>query len=146
MTFHELKVFEFIMINENYLHSELTKNIIRAAYDVFDELGYGFLESVYEKALTKVLRDRGHIVDTQSPIPVYFLGEKIGDFKSDLVIDARVIVELKAGEGLRSIHIAQLINYLRATEMEVGLVINFGEKLTFKRRVFTNDKKANFDS
>ncbi|MFK8005162.1 MAG: GxxExxY protein [Saprospiraceae bacterium] len=134
------------MINENYLHSDLTKIIIRAAYDVFDELGFGFLESVYEKALAKVLRANGHIVDVQSAIPVFFRGEKIGDFRSDLIVDGKVIIELKASEGLRPIHIAQLINYLRATEIEVGLVINFGEELTFKRRVFTNDKKANFDS
>ncbi|MFK7775586.1 MAG: GxxExxY protein [Saprospiraceae bacterium] len=124
------------MINENYLHSELTKKIIRAVYDVFDELGFGFLESVYEKVLTKVLRDNGHIV----AIPVYFRGEKVGDFRSDLIVDGKVIVELKADENLRPIHIAQLINYLRATEIEVGLGINFGEELTFKRRVYTNDK------
>ena len=134
------------MINENYLHSELTKKIIRAAYDVFDELGFGFLESVYEKALAKVLRDNGHFVDMQSAIPVFFRREKIGEYRADLIIDGSVIVELKAGESLRTIHIAQTINYLRATEIEVGLVINFGEELTFKRRVFTNDKKVNFHS
>ena len=133
------------MINENHLHSELTRKIIRAAYDVFDELGFGFLEKVYEKSLAKVLRDNGHIVDVQLAIPVYFRGEKIGDYQADLVVDGKVIVELKAGKGLHSIHEAQIINYLRATEIEVGLLINFGEELTFKRRVFTNDRKVNFN-
>jgi len=132
------------MIDENYLHSELTKKIIRAAYDVFDELGHGFLESIYEKALTKVLRDRGHMVENQKPITVFFQGENMGKFKADMLVDEKVMVELKANERLHPANISQLINYLRATEIEVGLVINFGEELTFKRRVFTNDKKVNF--
>ncbi len=125
----------------NYLHSDLTKKIIRAVYDVFDELGFGFLESVYEKALEKILVDRGHEVSRQFAIPVFFRGEQIGDFRADLIVDNLVIVELKAIEKIHSIHEAQLINYLKATEMEVGLLINFGEKLQFKRKIFSNDRK-----
>ena len=129
------------MNNENYLHSDLTKKIIRAVYDVFDELGFGFLESVYEKSLEKILLERGHKVFRQFAIPVFFRGDKVGDFRADLIIDDLVILELKAIENLHSIHEAQLINYLRATKIEVGLLINFGEKLQFKRKIFSNNRK-----
>ena len=129
------------MDNGNYLHSDLTKKIIRAIYDVFDELGFGFLESVYEKTLEKILVEQGHKVSRQFAIPVFFRGNQVGDFRADLIVDNLVILELKAIENLHSIHETQLINYLKATEIEVGLLINFGEKLQFKRKIFTNDRK-----
>lgn len=130
------------MENEKYLYSDLTKKIIGAAYYVSDELGFGFLESVYERALELILIERGHDVIRQAEIPVYFKGERIGDFRADLIIDQKVIVELKAGKKLHSIHEAQILNYLRATEIEVGLLFNFGEELKFKRKIFTNDRKS----
>lgn len=129
------------MKNEKYLHSDLTKQIIGAAYDVADELGFGFLESVYEKAFELILIEQGHHVVRQANIPVYFRDQKIGDFKADLIVDKKVIIELKAGKKLHSIHEAQILNYLRATEIEVGLLFNFGEELEFKRKIFTNDRK-----
>lgn len=131
------------MSSDNYLHSDLTKKIIRAAYDVFDELGFGFLESVYEKAFEKILLERGHKVSRQFSIPVFFRGEQIGDFRADLIVDGKVIIELKAVENLHPIHDAQLINYLKATEIEIGLLFNFGEKLQFKRKIFSNKRKSN---
>ena len=130
------------MKNEiNYIHSDLKKKIIGAAYDVFNELGFGFLESVYENALEQVLIGNGHSVSRQSAIPVYFRGEQIGDFRADLIFDRKVIIELKAIQNLHPAHEAQLINYLRTTTVEVGLLFNFGEKLEIKRKVFSNSKK-----
>lgn len=132
------------MTNENYIHTDLTEQIIRAAYDVFDELGNGFLESVYEKAFEIALKEYGLDVIRQAAIPVYYYGEQVGDFKADLIVDGTVIIELKAVEKIQPIHEAQIINYLRATRIEIGLIINFGEKLQIKRRVFANSRKKNF--
>jgi len=126
-----------------YLHSDLTKKIIRAAYDVHNELGHGFLESVYEKSLENLLKERGCKVIRQAPVPVYFKGNLVGDFRADLIVNETVIIELKAGENLHSSHEAQILNYLRATKIEIGLLINFGEKIQIKRKIFTNDRKKN---
>ena len=125
----------------NYLHSDLTEQIIKAAYYVFNYLGTGFLESVYEKSLALKLKQEGFSVKRQEPIKVYFEEELVGDFRADLVVDDKVIVELKAVEEVHPIHEVQLVNYLRATEIEVGLLINFGNKITIKRRVFSNLRK-----
>ena len=129
------------MENENYIYSDLTKQIIRAAYDVFDELGHGFLESVYEKALEIALLEHGFDVVRQAAIPVYYYGEKVGDFRADLIVNRKIIIELKAVEKIQPIHEVQTVNYLKATKIEVGLIINFGEKLQIKRKVFSNEKK-----
>ena len=128
---------------ENFKHTELTKEIIKTAYYVHDSLGHGFLESVYEKALAKKLKENGFHVIVQYAVPVYFEGELVGDFRADMIVDNKVIIELKAVEGLHPIHETQLVNYLRATEIEVGLLFNFGEQLTFKRKVFSNSRKTN---
>ena len=133
------------MEQNNYIHSELTGKIIRCAYDVFDELGFGFLESVYEKAFEKVLKEKGHHVVRQEKIPVFFRGELVGDFRADLIVDGLVIIELKASENLHPSHEAQILNYLRATKVEVGLLFNFGEKLTFKRKIFSNKNKKHLN-
>ncbi len=125
----------------NYLHTETTEQIIKAAYYVYNYLGSGFLESVYEKSLELRLKQIGHSVIRQDPIKVYFEEELVGDFRADLVVDDKVIVELKAVEDLHPIHEVQLVNYLKATEIEVGLLINFGNKITIKRRVFSNFRK-----
>ena len=123
------------------MHTEITEQIIKAAYYVYNYLGSGFLESVYEKSLELRLKQIGHSVIRQDPIKVYFEEELVGDFRADLIVDEKVIVELKAVEDLHPIHEVQLVNYLKATEIEVGLLINFGNKITIKRRVFSNLKK-----
>lgn len=125
----------------NYLHAELTERIIKAAYNVLNELGHGFLESVYEKTMEQILIEEGHQVRRQANIPVYFRGKLVGDFKADLIVDDLVIIELKAIQKLQRIHEAQILNYLRATEIEVGLLINFGQEFQIQRKVFANSRK-----
>ena len=117
------------------LHSDLTRTIIGCAFDVSNELGPGFLESVYEKAMTIALTDAGLSAQAQAPIKVMFRGESVGEFFADLLVDGKVIVELKAvPTSLAPVHEAQLINYLNATGVPVGLLFNFGNpKLQFKR-------------
>ncbi len=126
---------------ENYLHSELTEEIIGAVFGVYNTLGSGFLEKVYQKALTKKLIEKGFDVKCERPIKVYFEGEVVGDYCCDILVNEKIILELKAIESLAKIHEVQLVNYLKATNMEVGLLINFGEKIEIKRRVLTNDHK-----
>lgn len=126
---------------DNYKHSELTEKIIKEAYFVFNSLGYGFLEKVYENALFRRLNNIGLKTLQQSPINVYFEKEIIGEYYADLIVEDKVIIELKAIQELNKIHETQLVNYLKATEIEVGLLINFGPKLEFKRKVFTNIHK-----
>ena len=127
----------------NYKHSELTGQIIKAAYEVFHILGFGFLESVYEKALKIKLEKMEFSVQSQFPIAVYFEKQLVGDFRADLIVNNSVIIELKAVETLHPKHEVQLVNYLKATEIEVGLLINFGEKVSIKRRVLSNNRKPN---
>ncbi|NOZ60279.1 MAG: GxxExxY protein [Calditrichaeota bacterium] len=123
------------------LHSDLTNKIIRAFYKVYNTLGYGFLEKVYENALATELRKADCKVEQQKNIRVHYLGEVVGDYFADLIIDDTVIVELKAAEGICEGHEAQLLNYLKATDKEIGLLLNFGKKAEFKRKIFTNDRK-----
>ncbi|HEY5935165.1 MAG TPA: GxxExxY protein [Kofleriaceae bacterium] len=107
------------------LHSELTGIIIGAAIAVHRELGPGKLESVYERALAIELRALGVPFCTQVAIPMLYRGESVGDFFADLIVDRKVLVELKAVETVRPVHRAQVLSYLRATEIELGLLINF---------------------
>ena len=127
----------------NYKHQEATEAIIQAFYEVYNELGHGFLESVYEQAMNRVLRDRGVEVKRQSPLPVWFREEQIGDFRADLIVADRGIVELKAARALEPAHETQLLNYLRASALEVGLLLNFGPRPQIKRMVFANEKQKN---
>ncbi len=127
---------------ENYQYSNLTKRIIQQAYYVYNKLGYGFLEKVYERALLKKLGDIDLIADNQIPIKVYFEEIIIGDFAADILVEEKVIIELKSIEKLHSKHETQLVNYLKATEVEVGLLINFGPEIQIKRRVLTNIYKT----
>jgi len=120
---------------------EITGKIIEAFYEVYNELGGGFLESVYEKALHIVLTGYGLNAERQKAISVYFRGHVIGEFKADLVINESVIVEIKAVRNLVGAHEAQLINYLKATTVEVGLLLNFGGKAEFKRFAYDNNRK-----
>jgi GxxExxY protein len=123
------------------LHENLTQEILKAFYDVYNHLGFGFLERIYENSLALLLRERGFSVQQQAPISVYFHGFVVGEYFADLLVNDLVIVELKAAEELRQEHLAQLRNYLRATDIEVGLLLNFGQKATFKRVFLTNDRK-----
>jgi len=122
-------------------HKELTETIIGVFYEVYNELGHGFLESVYEKAFEVALTARGLNVCCQIAVPVWFRGRRVGDFTADLLVERSVLLELKAVRTLDSAHEAQLLNYLRATEIEVGLLFNFGIKPEFKRLAFDNSRK-----
>ncbi len=123
-------------------HSEITDKIIKVFFEVYNELGHGFLESVYERSLEVALTSLGLKVCRQIQIPVWFRGQRVGDFTADMLVADCVLLELKAARALDSSHQAQLLNYLRATEIEVGLVLNFGLKPEFKRLIFDNPRKA----
>ena len=121
-----------------YLHQDITEIIIKAFYNVYNELGYGFLEKVYENALMIELKSLGLECEKQKPISVSFKGYNVGEYFADIIVENNVIIELKAAEGLVEEHEAQLLNYLRATEIEVGLLLNFGKKPQLKRKIFEN--------
>jgi GxxExxY protein len=128
------------------LHEKTTNKIISAFYHVYNELGYGFLEKVYQNALYLELTSRGFSVIPQKQINVYFKGTKVGEYFSDMIVDNIVILELKTKECIAPEHEAQLLNYLKATEIEVGLLLNFGLDPQFKRKIFTNDRKKSIKS
>jgi len=128
------------MSADNYKYSEITEKIINAFYKGYNTLGYGFLEKVYENALFIDLVTMGLLVEKQKQIKVYYEGKEVGEYFADLAVERCVIVELKTAETLCKEHELQLINYLKATEMEVGLLLNFGKKPEFKRKVFSNKK------
>jgi GxxExxY protein len=121
---------------------EITDKIIQAFYRVYNTLGYGFLEKVYENAMVFELRKMGLKVVQQARIVVYYEGEEVGDHNADLLVEDVVIVELKAARTLEDSHEAQLLNYLKATVIEVGLLFNFGPKPQFKRKVYDNELKG----
>lgn len=128
--------------DSSYLHSEVTEIIIGCFYNVYNKLGFGFLEKVYENALLIELREAGLTAAAQVPIEVYYKEQRAGNYFADLLVNNKVIVELKAGDGaIIEEHELQLVNYLRATEIEVGLLLFFGKKPQFKRKLFTNDLK-----
>jgi len=116
----------------------ITGKIIGAYYTVYNTLGYGFLEKVYENALLIELKKCGLCVQKQVPINVFYEKIRVGEYFADLIVEGKVIVELKAAEALREEHEAQLLNYLRATQIEYGLLFNFGKEPKFKRKVWTN--------
>lgn len=120
------------------IHGELTQQIIACFYKVYNTLGYGFLERVYENAMRVELERQGLAVAAQVPIRVHYEGVVVGDYVADLCVENAVIVELKAASKLEKAHEAQLMNYLRATGMEVGLLLNFGPKAEFLRRIYTS--------
>ena len=128
--------------DNNYLHSEITELIIRCFFNVYNRLGFGFLEKVYENAMLIELKEAGLNALSQIPIVVYYKNVKVGNYFADLLVNNKVILELKAGDGIIiEEHELQLVNYLRATEIEVGLILFFGKKPQFKRKIFTNDLK-----
>ncbi|HED37724.1 MAG TPA: GxxExxY protein [Ignavibacteria bacterium] len=123
------------------LYQELTNKIIGAYYKVYNLLGYGFLEKVYENALKIELRKLNLKVDQQRNIKVVYEGFEVGDYYADLIVEDLVIIELKAAEAICEQHEAQLLNYLKATNKEVGLLLNFGKEAKFVEKVFSNSNK-----
>ncbi|MDD5540290.1 MAG: GxxExxY protein [Candidatus Neomarinimicrobiota bacterium] len=126
---------------ENYKYQEITEKIIKGFYETYNELGNGFLEVIYEKALTMVLSKMGLTVESQKPVEVFFRKRMIGQFYVDMVVDGKVIVELKAVRHLLPEHESQILNYLKATQYEVGLLLHFGLKPEIKRFLFDNSRK-----
>ena len=125
------------------LHKQTTEKIINAYYKVYNTLGYGFLEKVYENSMVVALRKAGLKVEQQKNIKVYYESEEVGDYYADLLVEDLVIIELKAAKALSEDHEAQLVNYLKATTIEIGLLINFGKEPNFKRKIFENRFKKN---
>jgi len=123
-------------------HQEITEQIIKAFYNVYNTLGYGFLEKVYENALYIELMEMGYKVDRQNRVLVYYKEHIVGDYCSDLTVENVVICELKTHEKLSEDNESQLINYLKATTIEVGLLLNFGKKPELRRKIYDNDKKT----
>ncbi len=124
-SFHKLK------------HRRVSKQVIGAFFDTYNELGYGFLESVYEGALAIRLYECGLRVERQAPISVRFHNHVVGEFRADLFVENCLLVEIKAARSLMEAHEAQLLNYLKATGLQVGLLLNFGPRAEFRRRVFS---------
>ena len=121
----------------NLIHKEITDKILKSFYTVYGELGYGFLEKVYENALLYELSEAGLYCERQKPIKVYYKDQLIGEYFADILVDNKVILEIKAAETIAKEHEYQLINYLKATKIEIGLVLNFGKKPEFKRKIST---------
>ncbi len=125
-----------------YKHQEITEQIIKAFYNVYHKLGYGFLEKVYENAMMIELRKLGVKAESQARILVHYEGEVVGEYFADLFVEGKVIVELKAIHQVADEHEAQLLNYLKATPSEVGLILNFGPKPQIARKVYDNERKG----
>jgi GxxExxY protein len=125
------------------LHKEITSLIIKCFYDVYNELGYGFLEKVYQNSLFFELKSNGLQVEAQKRIKVYYKDLLVGEYIADIVVNDLVILELKAQEYLTEANEFQLINYLKSTECEVGLLLNFGKKPEFIRKIYQNKLKIN---
>lgn len=124
------------------IHKDLTDSILKVYFDVYNELGYGFLEKVYQNSMYLELKSRGFYVEAQKQIKVNYKGVEVGEYYADLIINEKVILELKAAECIVEDFEYQLINYLKATNMEVGLLLNFGKKPEFRRKVFENNRKS----
>lgn len=130
-----------IYFMSSILHEGLTKSILKIFYEVYNELGFGFLERVYQNSMFYELKENGFKVDAQKKIKVYYKGIEVGEYISDIIVNDLVILELKAQEYLVEANEFQLINYLKATECEVGLLLNFGKKPEFIRKVYQNNRK-----
>ena len=118
------------------IHRDLSERVIGAFYSTYKELGFGFLESVYEAALALQLGESGLMVERQHPIVVRFKGHVVGEFRADLLVEDTLLVEIKSARTLLPLHEAQLMNYLKATGIQVGLLVNFGPRPQFRRRVY----------
>jgi GxxExxY protein len=133
-------------MSDNYLHSDITSEIINAFYKVYNQLGYGFLEKVYQNSLLIELRRLGLECAALQPIDVFYEEYKVGFYIADIIVNNCVIIEIKAAEALCEEHEAQLVNYLRATDIEVGLLLNFGKKAELKKVFSTEFKNLNKSS
>ena len=120
------------------LHEEITKKIIKSYFKVYNTLGYGFLEKVYENAMAIELRKDGLEVKCQHPITVFYESEIVGEYFADIIVNNIVVIELKATKEISEEHECQLINYLKATKIELGLLLNFGKEAEYKRKVYMN--------
>ena len=123
------------------LHQELTKSILKIFFEVYNELGYGFLERVYQNALYYELKANGFHVEAQKKIKVYYKEIEVRDYFADIIVNDLVILELKAQDYLVEANEFQILNYLKATSCEVGLLLNFGKKPEFIRKVYQNNRK-----
>ena len=123
------------------LHEEKSRKIIEAFYKVYNTLGYGFLEKVYQNAMLIELRAMGFECQSEISIKVYYEGFIVGDYRADIIVDNCIIIEIKATKALIEDNEFQLVNYLKATKFELGMLLNFGKKPEFKRKIFTNDNK-----
>ena len=123
------------------IEEELSGQLIKIFYKIYNELGFGFIESVYHNAFSLELAAEGIPAESEKRILVFYVGKAVGVFEADLVVAGKIIIELKAKETLVSAHEAQLVNYLRATNLELGLLFNFGKKPEFKRKYFSNENK-----
>ena len=123
------------------IEKELTEQIIKVYFDVYNELGYGFLEKVYQNAMYIELKQRGFFVEAQKQIKVKYKEFEVGEYYADLVVNEKIIIELKAAEYIVKEFEAQLLNYLRGTEIELGLLFNFGKKPEYIRKIFSNNRK-----
>jgi GxxExxY protein len=128
-------------IDSNYKHSELTDSIIGVFYEVYNELGFGFLESVYRNSLRIALLEKGFTVEQEAPIAVFFRGKNVGDFRADLIVNGIVLLELKTADSIAAAHESQVLNYLRSTSIEVGIILNFGPKPQVRRLLLDNSRK-----
>jgi len=128
-------------IDSNYKHSELTDTIIGVFYEVYNELGFGFLESVYRNSLRLALLQKGLSVEQEVPVTVFFREQNVGDFRADLVVNGALLLELKTAENIIAAHESQVLNYLRSTALELGLVLNFGPKPQVRRLLLDNARK-----
>lgn len=124
-----------------YEHERLTERVLGCFFDVYNELGYGFLESVYENAMAVALEQAQVSFNRQASLPVNFRGRRIAVFRPDLVVAGVVILEVKSASAVHDSHSAQLLNYLRCSDVEIGLLLNFGPKPEFKRLAFANSRK-----
>ena len=128
-------------IDSNYKHSELTELVIGTFYEVYSELGFGFLESVYRNALRLALMEKGLTVEQEAPVTVFFRGKSVGDFRADLIVNGTVLLELKTADHIVAAHESQVLNYLRSTSLELGLILNFGPKPQVRRPLLDNLRK-----
>ena len=133
---------ERINTDKDYLYKDITDKIINCFYEVYKILGFGFLEKVYQKSLKLELELKGLKCQEQTPIKVFYKENSVGDYFADLIVEEKVIIEIKAIENLVKENESQLINYLKATNYEVGLLLNFGKKPEIKRKIYTNNLKS----
>ena len=122
-------------------HKELTDGILKTFYEVYNELGYGFLEKVYQNSMYIELKNKGYKVEAQNKIKVYYKGTEVGEYYADFIVENLIILELKAVDYIVKDFENQILNYLRSTDCEVGLLLNFGKKPEFRRKIFENNRK-----